>query len=272
MTTSTNWLQRSFAVALMVLIGFAMQPRHAHALAVFDGANFGRNALTAMQTARVYSQEVMQYSLQIRQYLNMLQMAKSLNPALIEAGLARGALPAGFSGTLGDAQASAQGVYGTSQNVHALMEDVGKTFGQSIDFSNGMNRMSISTGKSWQQIIDGEIESARQGKMYDAKMFQAAQGLNQQMQQHKARSDALAGQLRTNDSLLGAVTTVGGSLNLMSDQMSSLIQTSNMQLQRQLMRDIKEQDKTDYDKVDRKERHQKSIDMWQSLKQGAQPQ
>lgn len=238
MTTSTSWPQRSFAVVLMVLIGLAMQPRHAHALTVFDGANFWKNALTAMQTARISSQESMQYSLQIRQYLNMLQMAKSLNPALIEAGLARGALPVGFNGTLGDAQSSAQGVYGTSQNVQALMEDVGKTFGQSIDFSNGMNRMSISTGKSWQQIMQDEIESARQGKMYDAKMFQAAQGLNQQMQQHKARSDALAGQLRTNDSLLGAVTTVGGSLNLMSDQMSSLIQTSNMQLQHSIKKDM----------------------------------
>ena len=217
--------------------------------AVFDAGNFTRNALTAIQTANMYSQQLTDHAVRIQQLMTMLRNLKQIDPMIIAGAVGRkvirdvvmqgGGNPdePGWGGLSNEEMLRAAeqtlDIYRSSNRFmnqsKALYQKVG-------DFSIDMERFSAASGMSWQEIFQYEIARARAGRALANVKYEQATEMQKQLASYQSRADQ---QLQSAANSEGAVQAMGALASLnhtMSDQLSTLIVAAGEQQKAEAVR------------------------------------
>jgi conjugal transfer/entry exclusion protein len=207
--------------------------------AVFDAGNFTRNALTAIQTANMYSQQLTDHAVRIQQLMTMLRNLKQIDPMIIAGAVGRkvvrevvmqgGGNPdePGWGGLSNEEMLrAAEQTLDVYRSTNRFTNQSKALYQQVGDFSIDMERFSAASGMSWQQIFEYEIKRARAGRALANAKYQQASEMQKQLASYQSRADQ---QLQTAANSEGAVQAIGAMASLnhtMSDQLSSLIAAS----------------------------------------------
>lgn len=196
---------------------------------VFDPTNFGKNTLTAMQTAQSVALESQQYATQIKQYMMYVQDLKALDPATIAFGVARGYIPDGPYATVADIASAAHGVYSTYGNVRNTMDKMETVYRLMNDTMMEVNRAAELGNMSPEKVLAYDAAHAKADQTVGKNYYNQLRLLNGELQTHQKRSDALAAQIPKNKGTVDSLATIASQNTLLSDQLTHLISIAEMQ-------------------------------------------
>jgi len=176
--------------------------------AVFDAANFAKNALTAAKSADAYAQQIEQYKLQGLQYLLQVQNLQTAPSTVFDTTFGREALQ--IAGPNANAAALAQaGVHLLSvySSTEQLMSQGNSLYSQAADWGWTLQKFSAASGMTPQQIFS--YEQSRGQALQGASQLQYQQGeqLQQDLQAYQQQADD---GLRTAQGAQGAVQALQG--------------------------------------------------------------
>lgn len=216
--------------SLLVLAMLAAQPAVAAGKIVFDPTNYGKNTLTAMQTAQSVALESQQYATQIKQFQVQLQNIQQLDGRQIAWAVDRGLLPAAAAGQAGmnasDAIAAAAGVY---QNVVALRDTVramANTYGDLNAWSTDLLRQVMLGEVPAEKILAYEANALKAGRTQQASNLNQLSMLTGQLQNQQARADRLAAMIPNISGNIEGLQTLAAQNHLLSDQLAGIQQAA----------------------------------------------
>lgn len=193
---------------------------------VFDPSNFGKNTITAVQQVKQTGHQAGILAEEVKQYQAMLQNLKQLDSGVINSGVSRGLLPPGQYKTPAEAVMAADGVYRSYRDAALSMQNLLKIY-KGLDEVNGdLVRISSVSKVPVQKILQHEANQAAAGKAVAGGELQRLNNLNDELQYHQKRADALAREIPAQSGALQMLQLVGTQNHLLSDQLSQVIQTT----------------------------------------------
>lgn len=193
---------------------------------VIDYSNLAKNTVTAMQTQRQTVVQLQQYLAQSQDLILQVKNLQQLNPQLLNTMISRGYLPpeAMAAATGMDAAKAAAGVYANVSNakdeivkMHAILNGVNGSLFQ-------LQKMAALDGTSMQDRLAWEARELQAGRVRQAKTYQELTTQLEQLNYHKARTDAIANALPNASGALQALQLNGAQMGIVTDQLSQLTQ------------------------------------------------
>lgn len=235
-------MRSAAAIPSRVLLAalFALPVAASAQWAVFDSSNFGRNALTASQTASMYAQQLSDSGVRVQQLMTMFQNLKQLPPASVAQAIDRNLLnevivQGGGNPNSGDAwgglsrdeliKASGQTLDVYRSNAR-FMNQSKALYEKAANWSWEMEKFSAASGMSPQEILTYEVQQAQAGRAIANAKYQEAVNMQRQLGYYKQQADQALQQAAGAEGAVQALGAVALQNQTMSDQLSSLIAAS----------------------------------------------
>lgn len=209
----------------VLFVCFALINFDSHAAKiVFDPTNFGRNAITAAQTARQTVIQTNQLMTEVRQYQAMLvHLQKLPSQAISERVL--GKLPTDVL----DASKAAVDVYENYRQMSATMKGLHDAYQSISDTYDNATRVGLLSGQSLPDMLAAEVRMRAAGRRSATNYGEVFSNLAADVENYQRRSDGLAKRIPQNSGLMEGLGTLGAQNHIMIDQLSNLVETSNLQ-------------------------------------------
>lgn len=229
-------------LALTLGLTFSSQSM-ATGIPVFDVSNFTKTTVTAIEQVKQTAHQAAIYAQEVKQYENMVQNLKQLNPSVIQQGVDRGFIPPGNYSTTTDVANAAKGVYGTYQGIGNNMNGYSTSYNGIKTLMNDIDRTSISSRVSSDKILQYDFQRSQQGIQNDTNYYNSLKDLNAQLAQHQKRTDALAASLPAQNGTVQLLQTIASQNTVMSDQMTHLIQVISVNAGKTVENSLDQQEK-----------------------------
>lgn len=244
---------------LLITASLALPGAASAQWAVFDSSNFGRNAITASQTASMYSQQLTDSAIRTQQLMTMLLNLKQVSPAMIEAAVGRKVLndvvmQAGGDPNNGDwwgglskdelLKASGQ-TLDVYRSTARFMNQSNALYDKVANWTWDMQRFSAASGMSWQQIFEYENQRAQAGRALANAKYDEALNIQRDLSSYKLRSDQALQAAANSEGALQALGAVATQNQVLSDQLSRVIQLSSEQAKTDAARMAREEEESE---------------------------
>ena len=193
------------------------------AVVVFDPTNFVKNSITAAQTSAMYGTQMQQYAVEIQNYMAMLRNLQQVPASITQSAVGREMVQeAGGSMDMGALLGAGGRLLNVYQSSSTLMNQGSQLYQQTGAFTQDMNRMSVASGMSWEQILALEQSQAAAGRSAAQNRYQQAEQLSRQIYSYQARADQQIQQAGNAQGAVDALGAVAALNHTMTDQLSGL--------------------------------------------------
>lgn len=195
--------------------------------AVFDAANFGKNAMTAMHSAAQYAEQVQSYKLQLMQWQTQMQNLKEVPQEFWNTELGHSVL--GQSGgctalnCVIQASNSIDDVYSETEMTDTEAENL---FGEAGAFGEKLNQFSQASGLTPAQVLHQSAERAQAGQGAATSMYEQAKSLDSQLGQWQQQANSNLKAAQNAPGATAAIQAEALQAHLQTTQLSSLLKSS----------------------------------------------
>ncbi|MFY9327189.1 MAG: hypothetical protein WAO76_04100 [Georgfuchsia sp.] len=195
----------------------------AFAMVVFDPTNFVKNSVTAAQTSAMYGTQLNQYSVEIQHYMAMMRNLQQVPANITQTAVGREMVQeAGGSMDMNALLGAGGRLLNVYQSSSTLMNEGSQLYQQTGAFGQDMNRMSVASSMSWDQILLLEKNQAAAGRGAAQNRYQQAEQLSRQVYSYQTRADQQVQQAGSAQGAVDALGAVAALNHTMTDQMSGL--------------------------------------------------
>lgn len=218
---------RKHIAAVLISSAIFSTPVIAGRAVVEVGAQLAKSAVSAAQNQQQTAQLIVSNMHQYNQYLTMLQNLKNLSTSQVASVIKRGVDTGYITNTNPQAALNeAMGVYSNYGQLTQTMTDMTGVYGRLSAQTEKIDRLSITSGLSWDQILNTEREAAKKGQIGAAQNYLNLQQLMGQLGNFQQRADSLASRVPLNQGTMEAMGTLSAQNHLITDQLSGLLQAN----------------------------------------------
>lgn len=191
------------------------------------GAQLAKSAISAAQNQQQTAQLIVSNMHQYNQYLTMLQNLRNLSPTQVATVIKRGVDTGYITNTNPQAALNeAMGVYSNYGQLTQTMTDMTGVYGRLNAQTEKIDRLAVTSGLSWEEILTTEREAAKKGQVNAAQNYLNLQQLMGQLGNFQQRADTLANRVPLNQGTMEAMGTLSAQNHLITDQLSGLLQAN----------------------------------------------
>lgn len=209
---------------------------------VIDPANLMQTAITSIQSIKQYSQMVMDYAMQARQYMTMLSNLKSLDLSSLNTVVGReimnqasGALGEGYNGAtefvgvtsnaseIKEIFNGAKTIFNTYKSTERLFTDLKNEFTNVKDFGANLASQMATTGLSSDQVLSRAKAMLDSGYNTNNNIYKSAVDTMSGLNAFQKRIDTQMQQAGKAEGAVQATQAVASLLHSANDQLSSLV-------------------------------------------------
>lgn len=218
---------RKHVAAIFITSALIASPAYAWKAVVEVGAQLAKSAISAAQNQQQTAQLIVSNMHQYNQYLTMLQNLKNLSPTQMATVIKRG-VDVGYITSTNPQVAlnEAMGVYSNFGQLTQTMTDMNGVYSRLNAQTAKIDRLSVTSGLSWDEIMTTEREAAKKGQVNAAQNYLNLQQLMGQLGNFQQRADSLANRVPLNQGTMEAMGTLSAQNHLITDQLSGLLQAN----------------------------------------------